>query len=417
VKKVTLLTLIFWLAVQALTPSLGQARKRPPKKRHKTSSAKTAEAKRDLEKVRAEIAKFEAELREHEAREAKSKKNLKAFNARSAELRRAIERLKAEAQELAAEKSEVDTKLTHTTKRLDDLKTAYANGARYLYQSGKLRETTDANEFLLAPAREDSLLRMRYYAQSIAKAHHASGEELNRAKTELGESSAELGASIASERQQIGRQTTQQETIEQKRADEAKQLGQIQANKERVRKLLAERKASAKKLENMIASIVTREERATKERGTRKTHRGRVAPEEEPLAGPARGPHSLAWPTASHRIVQGFGEHRNAELNTVTMNLGVDIGAPKGSAVTASAEGIVSIVSSLPSYGTIVVVRHSGNLHTVYADLSAASAHSGEHVKAGQTIGRSGANEENGPVLHFEVWKGRAKQNPMGWLK
>lgn len=413
-KKVTLVTLIFWIAVQAIAPSPGQARKRPPKKRHKAATAKTAQAKRDLNKLREEIAKYEAELRDHEAREAKSKKNLKTFNARSAELRRMIDRLKAEEAELAAEKSEVDTELTHTAKKLDDLKSAYADGARFLYQSGKLKPKSEASEFLLAPEREDSLIRMRYYAQSIASAHHASGQQLTKAKTELGESSQELATSIANERQQIGRQTSQQQSVEQKRAEEAKQLAQIQANKERLRKLLAERKASAKKLESMIASLVTREERAKT-----KTHRrGRVsAPEEEPVPGPARGPHSLAWPTSSHRILQGFGEHRNAELNTVTMNLGIDIAEPKGSAVAASAEGIVSIVSSLPSYGTIVVVRHAGNLHTVYADLSSATAHQGEHVHTGQTIGRSGSNEENGPVLHFEVWKGRAKQNPLAWLK
>jgi murein hydrolase activator len=381
------------------------------------TSGKTVQAKQDLDKLRAEIVKYEVELREHEAREAKSRKNLSGFNAHSVQLRKRIDQLKAQEAALAAEKSEVDTQLTHTTKKLDELKSAYANGARYLYQSGMLR-TTDANEFLLAPEREDSLIRMRYYAQVIAKAHHASGEALGRAKAELGESSADLATSIANERLQIGRQTSQQQTIEQKRAEEAKQLVQIQANKERLRKLLAERKASAKKLENMIAALIAREEKATKERAIKKREKGRAeAPEEIPLPGPTRGPHSLSWPTSSHRIVQGFGEHRNAELNTVTMNLGIDIAESKGSPVMAAADGIVSIVSSLPSYGTIVVVRHSGNLHTVYADLAVATTSKGEHVRAGQTLGRSGANEENGPVLHFEVWKGRAKQNPLAWLK
>src|SRR5438034_146763 len=83
----------------------------------------------------------------------------------------------------------------------------------------------------------------------------------------------------------------------------------------------------------------------------------RAAPEEAvpgPLHGPLHGPHSLAWPSASHRVVQGFGEHRNPELGTITMNLGIDIAEPKGSAVTAAADGIASIVSTLPSYGTIV---------------------------------------------------------------
>jgi murein DD-endopeptidase MepM/ murein hydrolase activator NlpD len=83
----------------------------------------------------------------------------------------------------------------------------------------------------------------------------------------------------------------------------------------------------------------------------------------------------------------------------------------------AAAEGDVSLVSSLPSYGTIVVLKHAGGLHTVYADLASSSVSTGMHVRAGQQLGRVGASEESGPVLHFEVWKGKAKQNPLGWLK
>ena len=99
------------------------------------------------------------------------------------------------------------------------------------------------------------------------------------------------------------------------------------------------------------------------------------------------------------------------------MNLGIDIATAQGSSVAAAAEGEVSLVSSLPSYGTIVVLKHSGGLHTVYADLSGASVKAGSHIRTGQQVGRSGSNEESGAVLHFEVWKGKTKQNPMGWLK
>jgi murein DD-endopeptidase MepM/ murein hydrolase activator NlpD len=104
-------------------------------------------------------------------------------------------------------------------------------------------------------------------------------------------------------------------------------------------------------------------------------------------------------------------------LNTVTMNLGIDIAAAAGSAVSAAAEGIVSLVSSLPSYGTIIVLQHAGGLHTVYADLSGVNVRVGSRVSAGQTIARSGSNEESGAMLHFEVWKGKSRQNPIGWLR
>jgi murein DD-endopeptidase MepM/ murein hydrolase activator NlpD len=129
------------------------------------------------------------------------------------------------------------------------------------------------------------------------------------------------------------------------------------------------------------------------------------------------GPHSLSWPTSSHRVVQSFGEHRNAELGTVTMNLGIDIGTSSGSAVRAAGDGVVSLISSLPSYGTIMIIRHGGGVHSVYADLGGVSVSTGSNVKKGQTIASSATNAELGAILHFEVWKGKSKQNPLRWLK
>ena len=128
------------------------------------------------------------------------------------------------------------------------------------------------------------------------------------------------------------------------------------------------------------------------------------------------GPHTLSWPTSSHRVVQGYGEQRNRELGTVTMNLGIDIGTASGSTVRAAADGKVALVSSLPSYGTLVIVRHGGGILTVYADLGSVSVSVGQSVLKGASLGRSGSNSELGEILHFEVWRGKSKQNPMGWL-
>jgi murein DD-endopeptidase MepM/ murein hydrolase activator NlpD len=234
----------------------------------------------------------------------------------------------------------------------------------------------------------------------------------------LGASSETLASNIATEQQQIGAQQQAATTLEQKKAAEAKALTQIQINKARLRKLLAERRASEKRLENIIAELVTSENKARRSSTNRHRKNTHEAETENDISlGPAHGPHSLDWPSASHRIAQGFGEHMNAELGTVTMNLGIDIGAPEGSAVRAAAEGEVALVASLPSYGTVVVIRHSGGIHTVYADLADASVEKGTHIHSGQTIGKSGSSEMSGAVIHFEVWKGKSKQNPVGWLK
>ena len=413
------ITLAGFLILVAVLPAVG--RKRHPVKSQRSSHptervlhAERSANEKALAKLQQEIAKDESELKEHEKRELRSKKNISAFEARTAALKAAIARLESQAEELQGTKSEVDRSLHVTSNTLDTLKDAYARSSRQLYMDHALTPI-NANDILITQPSADPV-RMSYYAETIARAHAMSRTRLDSMKQSLAESSNELASTIETEHEQIGAHQNEASTLEEKKAEEAKQLGQIQARKAYILKLLAARKASEKRLEGIIANLVLRENSAR----LAARRRGAVATREyerEESLGPAHGPHSLDWPSAGHHILEGYGEHRNAELNTITMNLGIDISVTQGSTVRAAAEGEVALVSSLPSYGTIVVLRHAGGLHTVYANLSSASVHPGDRIHAGQAIGRSGTNDEGVPLLHFEVWSGKSRQNPAGWLK
>jgi septal ring factor EnvC (AmiA/AmiB activator) len=379
----------------------------------------------ELARLKKEIAGYRAELRQHEKMEQRSRKNLSAYNNRTAVLKATIARLNDKVEQLEEQKSEVDESLQQTANTLDALKQAYANSSRYLYIHGALNPD-DADLYPFAPEQQEKRQRMSYYAHAIGEAHAMSRGRLDSMKAHLSISSNQIASTLSAQETKIDEQTSEASALEEKKAEEARQLGQIQQKKESLRKLLAERMASEKRLENIIANLVTKEATASKSTsrkhriGTSSSRSGRANETEftnDESSGRTYGPHSLGWPCSSHHVIQGFGEHRNAELNTVTMNLGIDIGAGQGTAVVAAAEGEVSLVSSLPSYGTIIVLKHSGGLHTVYADLNSASVSTGAHVRAGQQLGRVGGNEDSGPLLHFEVWKGKSKQNPMGWLK
>ncbi|HWF45070.1 MAG TPA: peptidoglycan DD-metalloendopeptidase family protein [Candidatus Kapabacteria bacterium] len=330
-----------------------------------------------------------------------------------------ISQLEDKVESLQERKSEVDESLRETASSLQSLKQSYAKSSQYLYTHRAL-DTIPAEFYPFEPEKQEEHLRMSYYAHAIGAAHAMNRDRLDSMKTGLSASSSQIASTLHANEQAIGAHTTEASALETKKAEEARQIVQIEQNKERLRKLLADRMASEKRLENIIANLVTKETgHRSVRRHTNSSNPRTNEPEfesDEPT-GHAYGPHSLSWPCASHHIEQGFGEHRNSELNTVTMNLGIDIDARQGASAVAAAEGEVSLVSSLPSYGTIVVLKHAGGLHTVYADLASASVSTGMHVRAGQQLGKIGANEESGPVLHFEVWKGKTKQNPVGWLK
>ena len=250
----------------------------------------------------------------------------------------------------------------------------------------------------------------------VSTAFNRNKNELDSTKTSLAENKEEVSATLSEEMNQIDAAKREQMTTEQKARAQAEELKKIQSSKQALQKELDKRKTSAKRLEAIIANLVAKEEAARKakerelkrrmaERKKKRSSGKKLTKTEQQQESQDKieaknlaGPHSLSWPTSSHKIVQSFGEHRNAELGTVTMNLGIDIGTSSGSAVHAAGDGVVSLISSLPSYGTIVIIRHGGGVHTVYADLGGVSVSTGSSVKKGQTIASSGENSELGTI-------------------
>ncbi|MEO0679529.1 MAG: M23 family metallopeptidase, partial [Pseudomonadota bacterium] len=98
-------------------------------------------------------------------------------------------------------------------------------------------------------------------------------------------------------------------------------------------------------------------------------------------------------------------------------NDGVDFAATPGEPVRAAASGEVALVStSLGEWGTIVLVRHPGNLMTVYGRLGAANVEKGQQVAAGEVLGQVAADQPGRTLMHFEVRRGAFSEDPAEFL-
>lgn len=119
------------------------------------------------------------------------------------------------------------------------------------------------------------------------------------------------------------------------------------------------------------------------------------------------------------RITNAFGRHSMPELPEVVYdNPGIDAEVQAGSAVKAVCGGKVSGVYKVAGYGNVVIVNH-GEHYTVYGNLSTVNVSVGTPVSAGQKLGTAGHDPDDSRrgSVHFEVWKGREKQNPSAWLR
>jgi lipoprotein NlpD len=135
---------------------------------------------------------------------------------------------------------------------------------------------------------------------------------------------------------------------------------------------------------------------------------------DEALPPLAIGRAPLRWPLAAGRIVVGspFGTREGRPHE------GIDLPAPIGTPVIAAADGrVVYAGNGIRGYGNMVVVRHAGDLLTVYAHNSVLLVTQGQPVRAGDRISLVGqSGHATGPHLHFEVRAGQIPRNPMGFL-
>jgi len=124
---------------------------------------------------------------------------------------------------------------------------------------------------------------------------------------------------------------------------------------------------------------------------------------------------SLRWPLATTgRIVVGspFGTREGRPHE------GIDLPAPIGTPVYAAGDGrVVYAGNGIHGYGNMIVVKHAGDLLTVYAHNSMLLVAQGQAVRAGDRIALVGqSGRATGPHLHFEVRAGQIPRNPMGFL-
>ena len=104
------------------------------------------------------------------------------------------------------------------------------------------------------------------------------------------------------------------------------------------------------------------------------------------------------------RITSRFGRRNHPMLGYTKMHKGVDFGAPAGTPVMASGEGVVVKAGWNGAYGNYVLVRHNSEYSTAYAHLSKVSVKAGQKVKQRQIIGNVGSTgRSTGPHLHYEV--------------
>lgn len=123
-------------------------------------------------------------------------------------------------------------------------------------------------------------------------------------------------------------------------------------------------------------------------------------------------------PVGSGYISSDFGMRQDPFTKGYKRHHGIDIAAPLGTPVFASADGKVKIASRNRSFGNLIELEHADGYATSYAHLSEILVRKDQRVKRGQEIGRVGKTGTRcqGSHVHFEVKKRGVRQDPKPYL-
>lgn len=185
-------------------------------------------------------------------------------------------------------------------------------------------------------------------------------------------------------------------------ADEAAPVGAIDANSVVTGEVDAE-------FTELFASWETIED------GGRVTTTGEILP--SPLAARSATTVPSRMPVDGVRLTSGFGMRDHPILRRRARHNGVDLAAPSGTPVYATADGTVEMAQRYSSYGNYVQIDHGSEIETRYAHLSSYTVSAGEYVQIGDLIGYVGSTgRSTGPHLHYEVRVGNDPVNPIPYM-
>ncbi|WP_288417989.1 M23 family metallopeptidase [uncultured Novosphingobium sp.] len=145
-----------------------------------------------------------------------------------------------------------------------------------------------------------------------------------------------------------------------------------------------------------------------------------------PLSAAARAAAGIAGPVSipsrtplnGLTMTSNFGMRVHPVLGGMRAHKGVDLSAPVGTPIYATADGVVGKASWFGGYGLYVQLEHGNDLETRYGHMSRLAVAEGQHIHKGDVLGYVGTTgRSTGPHLHYEVRVNGVAVNPIPYMQ
>ena len=236
---------------------------------------------------------------------------------------------------------------------------------------------------------------------------------------EILQTKAEIEAEIASYEKQkeerLGLLITKENETQELEKDRQKRssvLNKLQQKEKDLKKQLQQQQKEWNKLNKKIQKIIE----AELSKNSKNKKRLPMTPAEVQLSKDfISNIGKLPWPMKRGAIISHFGKHNHPQLHVTIDNKGVDFQCEQSTIARAVFAGKVVKIIQMAKYKA-VIVKH-GNYFTVYNKLNQVFVKEDDMLTTKQRIGVVMTDKDSGEtVLHFELWKQMAPQNPEKWM-
>ena len=122
------------------------------------------------------------------------------------------------------------------------------------------------------------------------------------------------------------------------------------------------------------------------------------------------------WPVRGY-LSASFGKRKDPFTGMPDFHPGIDISTPRGTKVTAPADGVVVFVGRKRGYGKALVINHGFGVVTRYGHLDGWNVKPGQRIRRGDPVAFVGnTGRSTAPHLHYEVWVDDQLRNPIEFI-
>lgn len=368
---------------------------------------------REIEKIKQQEAAAEKKRQESEKLKADLKKQIEQETKSIQELDKEIEEIGKKVSELKKKRAEINLQLLDAEQqrksadeRVKSRDQLLKSRVRLMYMNGSvsfldvLFSATSFSDFL---DRFHSLQLIVGKDKEILEANKQDRDEIAAKEKQIAQQFAEIKALVAQE--------------------EAENLMLTKTRKQKevkIASLTKESKDAEDISEEQEASLVALAKKKSELYRKIEEAKGKDNPQKQQQQ-PAYSGGKLAWPVpSSSTITSPFGYRVDPIAKTNKLHKGIDISAPRGTAIVAAESGVVLIADWVRGYGNTVVIDHGNGIWTWYGHIREGGimVKEGDTVKRGDKIAEVGSTgDSTGNHLHFEVRVNEEPVNPIPYVK